>query len=251
MLVDAFMFHNEFEVLELRLTLLDKYVDKFILVESEVNHAGNPKELFFHQKRDRYSQWLHKIEHVIVTAEESPKDSNPWSREKYQRECILRGLECVPDESIVMISDVDEIPNLETIPWEKLPHLICSVHMWMFTYSLDYMCTKEPWIGTVITTCEMVKKNGPNSFRDARWRFPVFQYAGWHLSSFGGPERVLLKLNSFAHCNDPHDIPWDLETFEKFVPEGTFADGTKLLPRPPDVPLPASIDVLRKIGIML
>ena len=85
MLVDTFMFYNELSVLELRLEVLDRYVDRFVLVESEVNHVGGPKELFFQNNKDRYSKWLHKITHVVVTAEESPKDENPWSREKYQR----------------------------------------------------------------------------------------------------------------------------------------------------------------------
>jgi hypothetical protein len=104
MLVDTFMFYNEYDVLELRLEVLDKYVDRFVLVESEVNHVGGPKELFFQKNKERYAKWLHKIEHIVVTADESPKDENPWSREKYQRECILRGVQDVPNDAIVMIS---------------------------------------------------------------------------------------------------------------------------------------------------
>ncbi len=77
MLVDTFMFYNELDVLEARLTELDKWVDLFILSESEVNFQGGPKELFFQNNKDRYAKWAHKIRHVIVTAEESPKDEDP------------------------------------------------------------------------------------------------------------------------------------------------------------------------------
>lgn len=119
MIVDAFMFYNEFDVLELRLELLDKYVDRFVLVESEVNHVGGPKELFFQNNKERYAKWLPKITHVIMTAEEAPKDPSPWAREKYQRNCILRGIEDVPNDALVLISDVDEIPDMGKVPFEK------------------------------------------------------------------------------------------------------------------------------------
>jgi beta-1,4-mannosyl-glycoprotein beta-1,4-N-acetylglucosaminyltransferase len=61
MLVDTFMFYNELTVLELRLNLLDEYVDRFVLVESEVNHKGGPKPLFFQENKDRFAKWAHKI----------------------------------------------------------------------------------------------------------------------------------------------------------------------------------------------
>ena len=177
MLVDTFMFYNELDILELRLTLLDEYVDRFVLVESEVNHVGGPKELFFHNNRARFTKWLDKIEHVIVTAEESPKDENPWCREKYQRECILRGLERMscPEQSIVMVSDLDEIPDMSKVPYEKLPHIVTSVHMWMFEYSLKFLFTGEAWFGTVITNYEIFKRVGPNYLRDNRWKFPYIR----------------------------------------------------------------------------
>lgn len=249
MLVDTFMFYNEFDVLELRLEILDKYVDRFVLVEAEVNHVGGPKPLFYEQNKERYAKWAHKIEHVIVTAAESPTDKNPWSREKYQRSCILRGLEKVPDSAIVMISDVDEIPNMETVPWDRLPHAIISVHMWLFMYSLDYLCNTEPWYGTVITTAEFVRKFGPNEFRDNRWKFPVIQYGGWHLSSFGDADHVLNKMKTYAHAHDGN-VVYTKENIEDYIASGKFVDGkTVLTPRGPEVPLPGSIEVLRRLRL--
>lgn len=244
MIVDTFMFYNEFDVLDLRLEVLDKYVDKFILVESEVNHAGGPKPLYFKENIDRYSKWLDKIVYVVVTAEESPKDENPWSREKYQRQCILRGLDDVPDNAVAMVSDVDEIPNMEILARCKL-HPITSIHMWMFEYSFKYVFTGEPWFGTVITDVSTFKQLGPNHLRDHRWRFPYVQYAGWHLSSFGNSEHVCNKMHTYAHSKDgPHESQTP-ETFEKFISEGLHTDGkTKLVLRTDDVPLPASLEYL-------
>jgi beta-1,4-mannosyl-glycoprotein beta-1,4-N-acetylglucosaminyltransferase len=252
MLIDGFMFYNELDVLELRLTILDEYVDRFILVEAEVNHIGGPKELFFQNNRERFSKWLHKIEHVIVKADEAPKDTNPWSREKFQRECILRGLDGVPDSSVIMISDVDEIPDLKLIPFENLPHIFNSVHMWMYHYSFDYLFTGEPWFGTVITTVEMVRRVGPITLRDSRWKFPAFRFSGWHLSSFGDEKHVLNKMRTFAHAldNNDHKHLQTEENIKKWIQEGKFIDGkTELVRRPPEAPLPEPVEVLRRLKL--
>lgn len=250
MLIDTFMFYNEFDVLELRLELLDKYVDKFVLVESEINHVGTLKELYFDKNKERYSKWLPKIKHIIVTYDESPKDSNPWSREKYQRECIKRGLigdETITDDSLIMVSDVDEIPNMEVIMKYQLPK-VCSVHMWMFEYSFDYMFTDEPWFGTVITNYGIFKHVGPNYLRDNRWKLTPIVYGGWHLSSFGSAKHVCNKMHTFAHAKDGHHESQTINTFEYFIKNGIHTDGkTKLIPKPLDVPLPASQDVIKRI----
>jgi beta-1,4-mannosyl-glycoprotein beta-1,4-N-acetylglucosaminyltransferase len=249
MIVDAFMFYNEFDVLELRLELLDKYVDRFVIVEAEVNHVGGPKELFFQNNRDRYAKWLPKITHIVVTAEESPKDPSPWAREKYQRSCIMRGIEDVPASSIVMISDVDEIPDMTKVPFERMEHSIISIHMWLFIYSLDYICETEPWFGTVITTVDIVRKFGPNELRDNRWKFPVFQNSGWHLSSFGDEKHVLNKLKTYAHALDG-GVLYTMDNVKKWIAEGKFMDGkTDLIPRPASVPLPGSVEVLRRLNL--
>ena len=251
MLVDTFMFYNELDILELRLTLLDEYVDRFVLVESELNHVGTSKELFFQRNKKRFEKWMHKIEHVIVTAEESPKDDNPWCREKYQRECILRGLDGVPNTAIVMVSDVDEIPDMTKIPFEQLPHIVTSVHMWMFEYSLKFLFTGEAWFGTVITNCEIFKRVGPNYLRDNRWKFPYIREAGWHLSSFGTPMHVWNKMQTYAHGKDAHHATQTPELFAEWIASGTHTDGkTQLIPRPDWVPLPGSPEVLQRLGLL-
>jgi beta-1,4-mannosyl-glycoprotein beta-1,4-N-acetylglucosaminyltransferase len=251
MLVDTFMFYNELDVLELRLTLLDEYVDRFVLVESELNHVGTPKELFFQRNKKRFEKWMPKIEHVIVTAEESPKEYDPWVREKHQRECILRGLDGVPPAAIVMVSDVDEIPDMSKIPFEQLPHVVTSVHMWMFEYSLKYLFTGEPWFGTSITNCEIFKRVGPNYLRENRWKFPKINEAGWHLSSFGTPQHVWNKMQTYAHGRDIQRFSETPEMFEAWIESGTHTDGkTPLIPRPGNVPLPGSPEVLQRLGLV-
>ncbi len=230
------MFFNELDVLEKRFKLLDDYVDLFILAESSVTHNGNPKPLYYEDNKERFSQWAHKIRHVV--ARDMPEDENPWSRETYQRGCILSAMDDIEDSAWVMISDADEIPMMDKIPWGGCKSAT-SLHMFMFEYSLDYMFTGEPWIGTVITRAKEYKKLGPNFFRCNRWRFPVVKECGWHLSSFGDAEHVWNKIQNYAHAKDDKHKNQSFKDFDEYLKSGLHSDGTTKLIKTPDwVPLP-------------
>jgi beta-1,4-mannosyl-glycoprotein beta-1,4-N-acetylglucosaminyltransferase len=224
MLVDAFMFFNEFDVLEMRLKALWDHVDLFVLVESPETHAGNQKPLNFKENKDRFSQYLSKIRYI-----EAPichEKRGLWDLEKHQRDCIKLGLDGVPDDATIMISDVDEIPDPARIPRGTGTF---GLHMTMYEYSFDYMFTGEPWIGTVVTTVKDLKYHGPNHFRYNRWRFPIITDAGWHLSSFGDAENLQNKITNYAHAHDEKHKGQSTEDFQRFVEEGIHHDGKSKL----------------------
>ena len=148
-----------------------------------------------------------------------------------QRNHILKGLDDVPSDAIVMISDLDEIPNVEMI--KQLPDIIdtISVHMITFNYSIDYYQTFEKWFGTVISTKKHVVEKTPQYFRDSRWKFPYVEYGGWHFSSFGDEKFLANKLRSCAECYDEGVDEHMAGTYmkEKLSHNGKF----KLTPSPP------------------
>lgn len=234
MIIDAFMFYNELDILEKRLKLLDSIVDKFILVESEETHVGNPKPLFFKENRERYSRWNDKIVHVIVPkSNEHSFEKDKYSIEIHQRHQILRGLEDISarDDDIIMISDVDELPDPEVVKRVKPD---TGFHMYMFEYSFDYMFTGELWVGTVLTTVAKVRSLGSNYFRYKRWSFPVVRNAGWHCSSFGDSKHVFNKIRNYLHAEDDKHQGQTLEDFERYVSEGIHSDGKTKLVKTPD-----------------
>lgn len=254
MLIDTFIFYNELDLLELRLTVLDAYVDHFVLVESEVNHIGERKPLFYAENIDRYSKWSHKILHVVVTEEEMPGGTlHPIVREDYQRYAITKALKDFPAEATIMMSDVDEIPDMTKVA-VPLPQPICSVHMWLYIHSLDTISIDEPWYGTVITSLAIFRKVGPFYLRNNRWSFPTFQYSGWHLSYFGGTRMIINKLRTFSHSSDEgvSAIVRDPDVESKIascIKAGTWHDGRPLYPRPPEATLPAPISVLQRLHL--
>ena len=226
MIVDCFTFYNEFDTLKKRLRYLDSVVDKFVLVESTVTHRGEPKELFFENNKELFSEWIDKIIHIIVR--DNPEDKDPWSRENFQRNCITRGLNGVPQDALIMVSDVDEIPNKDFI---KLPSNVeaCSFNMIAFQYSFKYIQTHEPWFGTVLTRKEFLVKVTPQQLRDNRWRVPFYKNAGWHLSSFGDETFVANKIHNYAHCHDESSQNKNVGVFKQYIENGIHADGKNKL----------------------
>jgi len=226
MIVDAFTFYNEFEILKKRLRYLSSHVDKFILVESTVTHRGEPKELLFEKNKELFSEWLDNIIHVIVR--DNPMGNNPWERENHQRNCITRGLDGIEDDAFVMISDVDEIPDKDFI---RLPDnvKVCSFNMVAFQYSFKYIQVHEPWFGTVLTTKGFLLTVTPQYLRNNRWGMPFYKNAGWHLSSFGDEKFVTNKIHNYAHCHDDVSQNKNEAIYKKFIEEGIHADGKNVL----------------------
>jgi beta-1,4-mannosyl-glycoprotein beta-1,4-N-acetylglucosaminyltransferase len=118
-----------------------------------LNHVGGPKELFFQKNKERFAKWLHKIEHVIVTGGRGrPRMTNPCVRAgKVPARVYSRaGSAACQTVPIVMVSDVDEIPDHATeCRYEKLPHLMnFGPYVDVSSTRLDYLFTGEPWFGT-------------------------------------------------------------------------------------------------------
>lgn len=222
MLVDCFIFYNEIEILKKRLRYLDGVVDKFVLVESTVTHRGEEKKLFFDENKKEFEEWSDKIIHIIIR--DNPTDEDPWIRENFQRNCITRGLDEFKDDDIVMVSDVDEIPNRTAL---RLPPNVkmCSYNMIAFQYNFNYIQELEPWYGTVIATKEVLMQISPQKMREMRWSIPRYKNAGWHLSSFGDENFIANKVYNFAHCYDKGAEDLDEKKFKKLIDEGIHTDG--------------------------
>lgn len=237
MIIDCFTFYNECEILTKRINYLSPVVDKFVVVESTLTHKGNPKELYF----DESQYDMSKIVRVIV--EDNPTDENPWTRENHQRNCITRGVNKLnlSDDDIVMVSDLDEIPNrdiVSNIHGVFINHPVVSFHMFAFEYSFDYMQTREPWFGTVATNWKNFKQSEefPQFMRNNRWNFPKLIKSGWHLSTFGDPKFIANKIHNFAHCNDSDISHINEEFCKNLLEEGLATDGkNKHTPTPQEV----------------
>src|SRR6056300_1151270 len=159
---DCFMYFDEEIVLDLRLNTLDKYVDYFVIVESSFTHKGESRKLMFNH--EKFSKFKNKI--IYLTYDEVPNniekilntDSedeinrkyifNAAYRENGQRNFILRGLNNASDNDLILVSDVDEIPNLESCKLDKIQKKIILFKQDIFYYKFNLKLPALVWAGT-------------------------------------------------------------------------------------------------------
>jgi beta-1,4-mannosyl-glycoprotein beta-1,4-N-acetylglucosaminyltransferase len=238
LIIDAFPFHDELDILECRLVELYDAVDWFVAVEADVTHQDRPKPYYLSENLDRFAAFKDKL--VVVQATGLPAVTefpDPWAREHAQREHIATGLRTigVSDQDIVLQSDVDEIPRplhaRNVRPGGGLLAFGMRGHFW----AVDWLY-KPTWYGTVAGTCASILRLGDRPFgkmRDQRNRAltpPHLQDAGWHLSWLGGPERVVKKVGAFCHPEVEGRIRGGIENDNFFWREGWHVDGEKMVP---------------------
>ncbi len=219
---DCFMYNNEKLILDLRLNYLDKYVEKFILVESKYDHQGNIKKNFF--KIKDFLRYEKKIIHLHVN--QFPSNISNWERENYQRNYILNALEDLSDEDFVMISDVDEIPNLENLN-DISKYKYTAFKQKNFTYKFNLMNKTFPyWYGTKM--CKKKHLKNPQWLRKQKVkRFSLIRFfkinwniiynGGWHFTFLMKPDEIQNKIKSYAHAEFNIDEFTNLKNIEKKI----------------------------------
>ena len=159
---DCFMYFDEEVVLDVRLNALDQFVDYFVIVESKFTHKGDQRDLKFDLKK--FQKFKDKIIYLIyedqpeeIRAIQSGDDvfkktkkyiSNAIYRENGQRNYISKGLVKAKDDDIVLISDVDEIPNLSKVNFNKIDEKIIFFKQDMFYYKFNLYLPNLIWTGT-------------------------------------------------------------------------------------------------------
>lgn len=222
MIIDCFMFNNEFDLLELRLNELDSVVDAFVLVESTHTFSALPKPLHFDENKDRFKKFLPKIRHIIYDGPFMPVTLGAYdqtgchSNERNQRNAIIRGLEDCHSYDIIWLSDLDEIPNPQvafTVPEPKF-----VFNMKIYIYFLNYRVHKDSG-GTVAVRYDHLMTSTPNDLMLARSWGP-FVDGGWHFSYIGGATNISKKFESI--CHQEYNTPEirDLNNIKRTIASG-------------------------------
>ena len=232
MIYDCFNFFNELDLLDVRLNYLDKYVDKFVIVESTVTFSGNEKRLYFEENKHLFDKFKDKIIHIIVDdtpddftrLEESTGDQlqdkinqyvnrspgwskaeKQWGREIFQRESIFRGIKDCDDEDIIILSDLDEIPNADVIKNLNFDNIKCfELKQRLFYYHVNLL-RELNWSGTKVSKWKSVKESTINEIRQNKITDSVISEGGWHLSFMGGEERIIEKIEAYSHQEFNHE----------------------------------------------
>ena len=229
------MFFDEEMLLDLRLNILDKFVDQFVIVESSYTHSGKEKKLIF--DINKYSKFKEKINYIVLKdppegieeinngdneGEISRKEIlNALKRENLQRDTIFNGLKDADKNDWIIISDLDEIPDLTNINFNNIKKKIIFFKQKVFYYKLNLELKTLRWIGT--KACKKKHLKSPQWLRNIKdkiypkWRIDILfsekkyndiffvENGGWHFTFVKKPEDIEKKLKSYLHHRE-YDI---------------------------------------------
>ncbi len=231
MIIDAFIYHNEEEILEIRFATLYDIVDRFVIVEGDRTHAGEPKVPLFWQNIDRFEKYLDKVTHVIVNEWPEEKGSvydKAWDRERWQRDAIMHGLTDCSDDDVIIIGDADEIASPEAIAAYQLSDGIVRLKQRMFYYYLNCE-NKQGWDWQKVASYADVKRLTPCGIRyPPAGELKLVEEGGWHFSFCGDAAHISQKLSDYSHRE--YDTPEinDVEVIAHKVERGEDIFGRNL-----------------------
>ena len=244
---DCFMYFDEDVVLDIRLNTLNKYVDYFVIVESKYNHRGQERDLIF--KIEKFKKFEDKI--IYLIHDEVPKgiqiintnDShahtswkyieNALLRENAQRNFIIKGLSKAEKNDFILVSDVDEIPNLTGLNFNQIKQKIILFKQDMFYYKFNLKMPNLKWTGS--KACKKKYLINPQWLRNVKDRkysplridilfsdkkyssIKIVEDGGWHFSNIKTAKEIELKLKSYLHHREFDEKPLSVDQIDEII----------------------------------
>lgn len=219
-LIDAFIFNNELDILEIRLEEMSPAVDWFVLVEGNRDFKGDPKPMEYDLNKDRFSKFHDKIIHVKVEDYPTDPTMSAWDREAWTRNATLRGVNEVPrldPEDFVILSDADEIirseillklPRENVVRWADNVYgttvlRVCKFNLSFRYYKFNCRAVQDGWGAPIMVRAKYFtdpQNTRHNNNPEIPWAECVtIDNAGWHFSYMGGVDAIIRKIEQNAH----------------------------------------------------
>jgi len=216
-IIDCFTFYNEIDMLEYRLNTLNEFVDYFVIVEATLTHVGKTKDMYLQKilERNSISDKIKKkiVQIVVDDFPFNEKNINffkneQWKNEKFQRNCITRGFiqinkfDIIHNDDIIIISDVDEIPNPDILTKIKLGTIelktIAQFEQDFYYYNLESKMDHQWYFSKIFRwNWFLTTEYTLDDIRMKPWI--TIKSGGWHLSYFGDSSFISNKIKNFAH----------------------------------------------------
>ncbi len=237
-IIDSITYFNEPLLFEIRLNILNKFVDHFIVSEATFTHSGNKKKINFN--KNDFPKFKDRISHVITT--EEPKglhdvkiineDNNSLfrlnaaKRIEHQRNQIFNEIKEFSNNDWLIYSDSDEIPDLKRIDLKKTNSNYVLFNQMVFYYKFNLGLKSHNWFGS--KACKLKNLSTISNLRNLKtkkynwWRLDtlfrkdkiinlkIVEKGGWHFTEIKKPEEIFLK-----HKNDEHHDEFDLTGISK------------------------------------
>jgi beta-1,4-mannosyl-glycoprotein beta-1,4-N-acetylglucosaminyltransferase len=244
---DCFMYFDEELVLEVRLNTLNKFVDYFVIVESKFTHKGDLRDLKFNHKKfekfkDKIIYLIHEEkpkEIEIIKSEDSEDEKsrkyvfNAIHRENSQRNYIQKGLVHAKENDLILISDVDEIPNLLDTNFDIIDEKIILFKQNMFYYKFNLYLPNLIWIGTKgCKKKDLINPQWLRNIKDRKYAFyridtifsknkyrsiKYINTGGWHFTNIKTAKEIEYKLKSYLHHREFEANPLTVNQINEII----------------------------------
>ena len=224
---DCTTFYSEHLMLDVRFNILNEKVDKFIVVESLFSHSGKPKKLNFDIKN--YQKFKDKINYIIIENEpeglivnqnlsSAEKRLNSLKRVEQSYDYMAKSLNDAEDNDLIILSDNDEIPNLNSKQFLNSKKNIFIFEQLFFYYKFNLHYDLMNWFGS--KACRKKKLMSMSWLRNLKnkqypfWRFDtlfsktkynnleIIKDGGWHFTNLMTAEKLYEKMSNFGHHNE-------------------------------------------------
>ena len=221
---DCITYFDEPMLFDLRLNILNKYVDKFIVIEARHTHSGKTKNLNF--DINNFKKFKDKIIYKVIDDEplgilkidpnEKPniqsgkKRLNSLKRIELSYDTALDCLIEANPKDLFILSDSDEIPNLEKVNFGQINNKILIFKQKMFYYKFNLYYELIPWFGSRACTVRRlvtptwlryIKPRKYSLLRIDSWlsktrynSVKIIENGGWHFSNVKSPEDIKKKI---------------------------------------------------------
>ena len=224
---DCATFYSEHLMLDVRFHILNEKVNKFIVVESLFSHSGKPKKLNFDIKN--YQKFKDKINYIIIENEpeglmvnqnlsSAEKRLNSLKRVEQSYDYMAKSLNDAEDNDLIILSDNDEIPNLNSKQFLNSKKNIFIFEQLFFYYKFNLHYDLMNWFGS--KACRKKKLMSMSWLRNLKnkqypfWRFDtlfsktkynnleIIKDGGWHFTNLMTAEKLYEKMSNFGHHNE-------------------------------------------------
>jgi beta-1,4-mannosyl-glycoprotein beta-1,4-N-acetylglucosaminyltransferase len=222
---DCTTYFSEDMLMDLRFNILDKFVHKFIVIESIFSHSGKKKGLNF--DINNFPKFKDKIIYKVIEKEPiglvnadcpANKRFNSIKRIEQSYEYMKNGIDQASENDLIILSDNDEIPNLESKQFQNTSKDIILFKQFFFYYKFNLLYDKVKWFGS-----KACKKKNLKSFAWLRniknkkypsWRIDTYfsklkyidieiiEQGGWHFTNIKTPQDLFIKMSNFGHHDE-------------------------------------------------
>ena len=241
---DCTTFYSEHMMMDVRFGILDKYVEKFIVTESTYSHSGKRKNLNF--DINNYPKYKDKIVYLVIDKEPNDlidekknnihKRLNSIKRIELSYNYINHAIKDVSEDDLIILSDNDEIPNLESKAFINSKKNIILFKQLFFYYKFNLFYDLMPWFGSKACKKKNLKSfswlNNLKGKKYPFWRLDtlfsknklinleIIEDGGWHFTNLKKPKDLYEKLKNFGHHDEFDESGITEEKLKYYIDEG-------------------------------